>query len=362
MTCKLTLDPTRIGFPGKPNERWWAFEDARLDLSSLDPAVANLGRMLVIEFALVYADDWHLVPLELPLGTLTRIRSLRVHDVFGAGGPEAIDPAVELGASEQDTWQLFTLADARASQGSAPAPALFLPPSLGDREESAPIEEVRFVRDEGANMVFAIEKALRNGLGNPVDGSQAHRERRDRERRRKIEDCEWERTAVEARLSEPGVPDAERQRLKQDAAVLRTIVARLRGKAGAAPPTEGLPLYRLASPVPDEWIPYVPKKVPDSLQTAFGATEDSIRLRQAKMVRSDDPLGPTENSPLGHILSDREMRWLNEESVPRAGVKIQLTRQRVRWTDGSTYLWVGRKVVTGRGKANSGSSFDQAIR
>jgi hypothetical protein len=213
---------------------------------------------------------------------------------------------------------------------------------------------LRFVRDEGANMVFAIEKTLRDGVGNAVDGPAAHRERRDRERRRKIEDCEWELTAVEAQLSEPGLPDAQRTRLEQDAAALRAMILRLRDKGGPAPATEELPHYRLASPVPDEWIPYVPKKLPPRLQAAFGATEHSVRLRQAKMVRSDDLFNPTNNSPLGSILADSEMCWLNEESVPRAGVKIQLTRQRVRWTDGSTYVWIGRKVLPGRCEGRSG--------
>ena len=52
------------------------------------------------------------------------------------------------------------------------------------------------------------------------------------------------------------------------------------------------------------------------------------------------------------------MDSVREEAIPRAGVKIQLTKQRVRWIDGSTIVWLGRKVVTGRGEASSGLKFD----
>jgi hypothetical protein len=44
--------------------------------------------------------------------------------------------------------------------------------------------------------------------------------------------------------------------------------------------------------------------------------------------------------------------------VPRAGLRMQLTAQRVRWVDGKTYVWLGRKVLTGQGEGSSGLSFD----
>jgi len=53
-----------------------------------------------------------------------------------------------------------------------------------------------------------------------------------------------------------------------------------------------------------------------------------------------------------------ELTRVREESVPRSGVRIQLTKQRVRWTNGETYVWMGRKVKTGRGEGNSGLRFD----
>lgn len=310
-----SLYPTRVDFAGKPNERWWAFEDGNVDLAKLDTSKPNLARLLMIEFSLIFADDWFMVPLELPLGSLTRIKSLNVVDVFGVKEP------IESKQDERDSWALFTLSALDKTTENVSGAGLFLPPTLCDREESAPIEEIRFMRDEGANMVFAIEKTLQNGLGVPIDGSEAHRERMDRERKKAL--------------------DASQRELPTDSQSAGT-----------------LPVYRLASAVPHHWIPYIPKKVPKHLQDSWGVTEHAIRLRQAEMVRSEDVDNTGPNSPMTSMLSDDRMHWLNEESVPRAGVKLQLTRQRVRWTDGKTYVWIGRKVVTGRGEGESGLRFD----
>jgi hypothetical protein len=314
-----SLFPTRVDFAGKPNERWWAFEDGNVDLAKLDSSKPNLARLLMIEFSLVYADDWFMAPLELPLGSLTRIKSLKVVDVFG--GKVQVDSAIEINQKERDSWAIFTLSELDKTTESTGGAGLFLPPTLCDREESAPIEEIRFMRDEGANMVFAIEKTLQNGLGAPIDGSEAHRERMDRERKKVLE--------------------ATQRQLSTDSQSADT-----------------LPVYRLASAVPHHWIPYIPKKVPKHLQASWGVTEHAIRLRQAEMVRSEDADNTGSNSPMTSMLSDDRMHWLNEESVPRAGVKLQLTRQRVRWTDGKTYVWIGRKVVTGRGEGASGLRYD----
>ena len=50
---------------------------------------------------------------------------------------------------------------------------------------------------------------------------------------------------------------------------------------------------------------------------------------------------------------------MNEEEVPRAGVIVQRTWQRARWTGGQTYLWRGRFKEAGRGEGHSDLKFDQ---
>ncbi len=51
--------------------------------------------------------------------------------------------------------------------------------------------------------------------------------------------------------------------------------------------------------------------------------------------------------------------FVNEEEVPRAGVIVQRTWQRARWTSGETYLWLGRSKQAGRGEGASNLKFDQ---
>lgn len=49
------------------------------------------------------------------------------------------------------------------------------------------------------------------------------------------------------------------------------------------------------------------------------------------------------------------------EEVPREGVRISRAYQYTRWTNGQTYLWVGRRNEAGRGEGSSGLVFDQLV-
>ena len=58
----LTMLPTQVTFNGMPNTRWWAFEDSRTNFGDIKPDTTDLAKLLLIEFGLVYANDWFLVP------------------------------------------------------------------------------------------------------------------------------------------------------------------------------------------------------------------------------------------------------------------------------------------------------------
>jgi hypothetical protein len=49
---------------------------------------------------------------------------------------------------------------------------------------------------------------------------------------------------------------------------------------------------------------------------------------------------------------------LNEEELPRTGTLVSRCWKYARWTDGSTYIWIGRKRELGRGEGSSGLRFD----
>ena len=54
--------PTPIQFDGMPHTRWWRFEEGRSNFGDIDPDTTDINKLLLIEFGLVYANDWFLLP------------------------------------------------------------------------------------------------------------------------------------------------------------------------------------------------------------------------------------------------------------------------------------------------------------
>jgi hypothetical protein len=154
-----------------------------------------------------------------------------------------------------------------------------------------------------------------------------------------------------------------------------------------------VPRYRLATSVPENWIPFMPVQRRHTAMTVDGARVAGVEFRRAKMLRNTDQarldtaaltpeaaraaaqrLGlsddafrwmseggwPDHTPSMSRLLAldTHALLWLREEAVPRAGLRVQMTKQRARWTDGSTHVWLGRKVLTGRGEGESGLRFD----
>src|SRR5262249_38430613 len=64
-----TMIPTPVSFSGMPNTRWWSFEDRKTNFGDINANTGELAKLLFLEFALVYANDWFLIPYTLPTGT-----------------------------------------------------------------------------------------------------------------------------------------------------------------------------------------------------------------------------------------------------------------------------------------------------
>lgn len=396
--------PTRLKLRGT-SLRWWEFEDAVLDFGHLDKLEdTELAKLMMMQFVLFYSDDWYSFTLPVEMSSLVRIDAMRVRNVFGEvhDAKNGLIPAQVLADEPLQRWEVFTLAPASVDDSGGVRPGLgntrtpgieifdrsrylqwqaehaqlraqilqpglataqvnqikkrsakvagylqsvleqkksilFVPPVAGFREESVPLEEIRFLRDEGANMVWAIEHTVCNGLGQPVAGFDAHRAYQDRPRFIGIRQIEHFRK----QLNEPGLTQAKRAQLEQKIVSLEQFLSQQAGKVNA--PIPGVPLYRLASTVPGNWIPFIPKRV---------NTNIDIRLRQAQMPSREDE----KIAPLSSLLPP--IAWVEESAIPRAGRRLLLTAQRVRWVDGSTYTWIGRKVLTGKGEGSSGLRFD----
>src|SRR6266545_4338084 len=69
-TSVTSFIPTPVTFEGMPDPRWWALEDRKTDFGAVNPSTTDLAQLLLMEFSLVYANDWFLFPHQLPAGTL----------------------------------------------------------------------------------------------------------------------------------------------------------------------------------------------------------------------------------------------------------------------------------------------------
>lgn len=290
--------PAPVTFRGMPAMRFWEFEDAQVDFGSVDAGPTDLARMLLVEFAVAYGNDWFVIPIELDVGSLYRTRSLVITDTFGVR--TLIKSSSELGAPHA-AWRMFQHSHVRGSGITRPAANLFLlPPSLLKSLESRPIEEVLFLRDEMANLAWGVERLVESAAEQPLNRFEAYLE----EKRR------W---GPETATQESSAPDALH--------------------------------YRLTTEIPAYWIPLMPVRVGQGL-----------RLKRGAVLKTD---GSQESIPaLGRILESGQELSLFEEEVPREGARVTRSYQFTRWIDGSSHLWMGRRKGVGRGEGSSGLQFD----
>jgi hypothetical protein len=287
-----TLLPTPVSYPGMPAGRFWEFENARVYLGGTEAGAADLGRMLLSEFAILYSDDWFVVPIDLPVGAVAEVASLVVTDTFGV--------RTLVGPAAQADWDLFRIGG--GGGGGPSGRALFvLPPALPHSQEGEPVEEVLFLRDEMANLAWAVERLVEGVAGRPVD------------------------------------------RHEQFLAQVRAGAAAPPPPSGPLPPPDADLEYRLrAGQPPEHWIPLLPEADPTGL-----------RLRRSALPR---PGGQEPIEPIGTLLP--AIPWVAAEEVPADGVRVVRHWQLARWGDGSSHLWMSRRKQAGRGEASSGLRYD----
>jgi hypothetical protein len=283
--------PAPVRFSGMPSTRWWEFEDARVSFGSVETGPEDLGKLLLMEFALAYGNDFFLIPVSMEVGSLCCLDSFRVTNTFG----EVINiPPASSVDGPKGTWRMFVQTP-ETKKAPDTSRLFFLAPTLGPLLEGKPLEEVRLMRDEMANLGWAIERSVMGASGEMLDRYEAYQEKR----------------------------------------------RRATGGQMPAPPAYTAALeYQLAGEVPEYWLPLIPQP------TGNGARSMELKLG-----------GLT--SPWGRLLQPKNAWVLHEEELPRAGAQITRGYQYSRWTDGSTHLWVGRNKTVGRGEGSSGLVFDQ---
>ena len=175
---KSTL-PSPASYRGMPSPRWWEFEDAEVHYGAADTGKEDLARMLFMEFALVYGNDFFVIPLELELGAICQIDRLEVLDTFG--GLWSL-PSIEEADGASGQFHLFQLEGATAARSP-----FVLAPSLAGSLSGAALEEVAFARDEMANMAWAVERIVVGPAGQPIRRIESEKELRQRELQTEIE-------------------------------------------------------------------------------------------------------------------------------------------------------------------------------
>jgi hypothetical protein len=312
----FTTIPIPVSFSGMPNTRWWAFEDHSTNFGDIDASTTDLAKLLFMEFALVYSNDWFIVPCTLPSGTLAQVKGLAVANVFGDRlWIEAADKGQE---DAWARWSMFTINIRNAAKGNPVDTTLLLLPTVAGMQLGPTQEEVFLVRDEVADMAWGIEKTvpLANGISRP--GSEV---------------------------------------AKQTLNYLQSLVP-----GGAAPPPLAASVrYQAMNSVPENWIPFIPVHVPNNNR--------EIQLQRAAMPRIlvGDTSPAQKVQPLTALLrqgldtTPPQTYFLHEEEVPRAGTRLTQYYSRARWTHGQVYTWLRVRKQTGRGEASSGLAFDRLV-
>lgn len=315
-----TMIPTPVSFSGMPNTRWWAFEDRRTNFGDIDASTTDLAKLLFIEFALVYANDWFVIPYTLPSGAIASIRGLVVSNVFGerfwiASADQGAD-------ANWQRWSMFTI-NVQGKPGAAADTSLLLLPTVPKIQESPPTEDILLVRDEVANMVWGVEKTVPLASGQSKRGLEAARET-----------LAFFQNELATRLGGSPPPPA-------------AAAARLR--------------YKIMSTVPENWIPFIPVHVAGSNR--------QVQLQRAALPRilEGDPDPPVKVRPRTVLLREGLDRappqpyFVHEEEVPRAGARLLQSFQRTRWIGGRVYTWLRARKQTGRGEGSSGLRFDELV-
>lgn len=159
---QISALPTAVSFHGMPAPRWWEFEDATIDLGAVEAGTADLARLVVLEFALAYGNDFFAVPVSLPVGTVSRVARLTYTDTFGA--------TLQIAPASSGGWTMFTLASATTPDEPVTGltELLVLPPVAAHDLHGPAIEAVNLLRDEMANLAWAIEQGWEGGTGQMV--------------------------------------------------------------------------------------------------------------------------------------------------------------------------------------------------
>lgn len=305
--------PLQLNYAGQPVSRFWEFEDGEVHFGGIAAGPADISRMIVADFAAIGGDDTFVVPVEVPVGSITRVTSLTVVDTFGESIaanaiPDGDDPlplhchrvraAQRLDRTTAATgtlpFDLFAL-DGDAEPSGIKGPWVPVLPVTANTMNGRALERISLRRDEDANLAWAVEEMIEGAFGKAL-------------RRRQM----WE------------LPD---------------------------PPASGDDAtwpYRLQSQVPPWWIPLIPERL-------SGGAE--MRLRRARLG-AWDTMDPSRTGPKSRLMDPTRAVTIDEAAVPVSGARMERHWQLARGYDGRVILWQSWKRSFGATDRASGLVYD----
>jgi hypothetical protein len=289
--------PTPLTFRGMPNPRFWMMEEGLTDFGKISTTPTGLLHLLLAEFGLTCSNDWFMLPYQVALNTLCEIKGVVVKDVFGEY--TLIRPAGRGPETQWHRWSIFHHTDINNKTFSANS-SLYIAPTVINSLMSDPLEQVNFLRDEMANMVWGVENTVPSAAGKGISGDEMALKTDD----------------------DPG-----------DAGV---------GGEEAAP--RPLVRYVLGTTVPENWCPFIPVHMEGS--------DSEIQFQRAKL--------PGITKPRGVLLNEKAAPYyVAEHIIKREGLLALRHFEFARAPLGASYLWIGRRTETGKGEGWSNLKFDQ---
>ncbi|MEJ6554864.1 hypothetical protein PQI51_07515 [Microbacterium esteraromaticum] len=296
ISTTFTMLATPLRYPGMPADRYWQLEDGRVDLGAIEAQAYDLARLCLAEFAMSSGDDWLQVPVDGLLGAVNTIDRVELRDNFGG------DPVV-VGELADPAFAMFRVADAAGRR----LPGVVLPPVAADITTGRAHEEVLFLRDQMANMAWAIEQTVQGRSGDPRSRSSER----------------------------PPEPDPWPVDLQPDDLV-----------------------YRLQTPIPEHWIPLVPVAVqPGRISLRKGAMIRTVLDEDGQRAVGDGEM----IHPVGVTLRPGEELTFPGEEIPREGVAVAAVPMLARRADGRYVRWSGYRIGTGSGEGSSRLAWDAAL-
>lgn len=328
----LTYIPTAAKIPGSPSVRLWEFENRKVTMGNGDAPAEYVATAVVMKYVSTYSNDWMIAPLETETGTVLDVDHIVVKNTFNetykiAKSAEKLDNDVEQkSVGPTDRWCLFgtSYADAYGERNFSSADGLLFPPTVLRCEEGAPIEEVQFLRDEMANMLWGVETKINDGCGGFMDGQ----------------------TLSNAVFME---------------------VDKLRKEDSSAASVDAKYALLIQNRVPMNWIPFIPEQLSNGRDVVFRRGRMPIYYKCAEDEKNDQD-GYKSVRPSTKLLGIEKENgnvrpfYINEEEVGGYGVKVTKTPQRTRWFYGETFNWIGNRKIISEYQANSGLMFDELLK